>query len=341
MVFLRNKVTKKVLKDRLKFENFKRVTLSFYRYVDIKKPVEMRDELYKEWNAMGVFGRIYLAEEGINAQMSVPEENWEEFKAKLDARPEFKDMRLNTAVEHGQSFYVLTIKVKKQIVADGLVKGTYDLSNIGKHLSAEEFNAAMDDENALVVDMRNYFESRIGHFEGAITLDVDTFREELPRVAEELKDKKDKKLLLYCTGGIRCEKASAYLKNEGFKDVNQLYGGIITYAKQIKEKGLGSKFKGKNFVFDERIGERITDDIISECDQCDSACDDYTNCRNVICNLLFIQCQSCAEKLEGCCSEKCREINELPEEKQVFLRKTQPKNSLEIYKSRIRPRLKA
>lgn len=340
MALLRNKISKKVLKEKIKEDTTARITLSFYRYVPIAKPNEMRDILYKEWEALGVLGRTYLAGEGINAQICVPEKNWEKFKEQLFAHPEFKDMRLNVAVEHGTSFYVLTLKVKKQIVADGLPAGTYDLSNVGKHLNAEEWNEALQNENAVCVDMRNFFEAKIGKFDTAITPDVDTFREELPLVADLLKDKKEKKILLYCTGGIRCEKASAYLKNEGFEDVNQLYGGIIHYAHEVKNKGLKSKFKGKNFVFDERIGERITDEIISECDQCDSACDDYTNCRNVMCNMLFIQCKNCEEKFNGCCTMECREIFELPEAEQKELRKKQAKTTFEVYKSRVRPSLK-
>ena len=127
-------------------------------------------------------------------------------------------------------------------------------------------------------------------------------------VKDILKGKEDKKILLYCTGGIRCEKASAYLKHHGFNDVNQLHGGIIEYARQIKSKGLESKFKGKNFVFDERMGERITDDVISRCYQCGSLCDSHYNCANDGCHLLFIQCETCREKFEACCSDECQKI---------------------------------
>lgn len=334
---LKNLVDRKVLKQRLKTENFKRVTISFYRYVKIEKPEEMRDQLYREWYALGVFGRIYLAREGINAQLCVPEENLEKFKAGLEAREEFKNMRLNFAVEQGQSFYKLGIKVRKQIVADGLPEDSYDLSNVGTHLNAEEFNVAMEDKNAVVVDMRNFYESRIGRFEGAICPDVDTFREELPQVAEMLEDKKDKKILLYCTGGIRCEKASAYLKSNGFDDVSQLYGGVITYAHTVTD----SKFIGRNFVFDERIAERITDHVLSTCDQCENACDDYTNCKNVICNLLFLQCSECAMKFSGACSVECKTIAELPPEEYKAERKKSGATDFEKYKSRIRPKLKA
>ncbi len=334
---LKNLVDRKVLKQRLKTENFKRVTMSFYRYVKIEKPEEMRDELYREWYALGVFGRIYLAREGINAQLCVPEENLEKFKAGLEARAEFKNMRLNFAVEQGTSFYKLGIKVKKQIVADGLPEDSYDLSNVGNHLNAEEFNIAMEDKNAVVVDMRNFYESRIGRFEGAICPDVDTFREELPQVVEMLEDKKDKKILLYCTGGIRCEKASAYLKSRGFEDVSQLYGGVITYAHTVTD----SKFIGRNFVFDERIAERITDDVLSICDQCENSCDDYANCKNMICNLLFLQCSDCAAKFAGACNEECRRIAELPAEEYKAERKKSGATDFEKYKSRIRPSLKA
>lgn len=310
--------------------------MSLYRYVKIEKPEEMRDQLYREWYALGVFGRIYLAREGINAQLCVPEKNLEAFKASLESRDEFKNMRLNFAVEQGTSFYKLGIKVRKQIVADGLPEDSYDLSNVGTHLSPEEFNVAMEDKNAVVVDMRNFYESRIGRFEGAICPDVDTFREELPQVAEMLEDKKDKKILLYCTGGIRCEKASAYLKSQGFGDVSQLYGGVITYAHTVNE----SKFIGRNFVFDERIAERITDHVLSTCDQCENPCDDYTNCKNMICNLLFLQCAECAEKFAGACSDECRTIAELPEAQYKEERKKSGATDFEKYKSRIRPNLK-
>ncbi len=334
---LKNLVNRKVLKERLKTENFKRVTMSFYRYVKIEKPEEMRDQLYREWYALNVFGRIYLAREGINAQLCVPEGNLDKFKATLESRKEFKNLRLNFAVEQGSSFYKLAIKVRKQIVADGLPEDSYDLSNVGTHLNPEEFNIAMEDKNAIVVDMRNYYESRIGRFEGAICPNVDTFREELPQVAQMLEDKKDKKILLYCTGGIRCEKASAYLKSQGFEDVNQLYGGVITYAHTVNE----SKFIGRNFVFDERIAERITDHVLSTCDQCENQCDDYTNCKNMICNLLFLQCEDCSVKFAGACSEECRRIAELPEDEYKAERKKSGATDFEKYKSRIRPNLKA
>jgi UPF0176 protein len=318
---LYNKYDRDTLRKKLEQEEFKRTTISFYRYVILDDPNALRDILYDEWNALGVLGRIYLAKEGVNAQFNVPEHNVEAFRANLESREAFKNMPFKIAVEDdGKSFLKLMIKVKNKIVADGLDDGTFDVTNVGNHLDAESFNEAMNDPNTVVVDMRNHYESEVGYFKGAILPDVETFKEELPKVKDMLEEQKDKKVLLYCTGGIRCEKASAFLKHHGFEDVNQLHGGIIDYARQVNEKGLESKFIGKNFVFDERLSESITDDVVSNCHQCGEPCDVHVNCSNVACNLLFIQCTNCGEKYEACCTPKCRQINALTEEEQFELR---------------------
>lgn len=338
---LHNKIGKKVLRKRLMEETFRRITLSFYRYVIIANPNGTRDDLYKMWNALNVFGRIYVAREGINAQLSVPENHFAEFQEKLYADERFCHVPFKIAVEgNGKSFYKLIVKVRSKIVADGLCDGSFDVTNVGKHLTAKEFNDDMENPETIVVDMRNHYESEVGHFKNAVLPQADTFKEELPMVAEQLSRSKSKKILLYCTGGIRCEKASAYLKHHGFKDVNQLYGGIIEYARQVKQNNLTSKFIGKNFVFDERLGERITDDIVALCHQCEERCDTHTNCKNDDCHLLFIQCEACAERMNGCCSEKCKEISSLPEEEQRKFRKgKQYVNGNAVYKSRLRPKL--
>lgn len=299
-----------------------RLTLSFYAYAKIEDPKKFRDDLFVAWNALDALGRIYVAHEGINAQMNVPAENIEAFRETLEVYDFMKGIRLNVAVEHDDhAFLKLTIKVRHKIVADGLNDDTFDVTNKGIHLKAKEFNDILDDPNTIVVDFRNHYESEVGHFKGAITPDVETFRESLPIINEQLQDhKEDKKLVMYCTGGIRCEKASAYFKHQGFKNVYQLEGGIINYAKQIEEEGLESKFIGKNFVFDNRLGERITDDIISQCHQCGKPCDNHTNCANDGCHLLFIQCDECKAAMENCCSSECQEITHLPYEEQIKLR---------------------
>ncbi|HAY3507644.1 rhodanese-related sulfurtransferase [Elizabethkingia anophelis] len=300
-----------------------RLTLSFYAYAKIEDPKKFRDELFIAWNALDALGRIYVANEGINAQMSVPADHFEEFRNTLEAYDFMKGIRLNVAVEQDNySFLKLTIKVRHKIVADGLNDDSFDVTNKGVHLKAQEFNDLLEDPNTIVVDFRNHYESEVGHFEGAITPDVENFRESLPIINEQLQDfKEDKNLLMYCTGGIRCEKASAYFKHQGFKNVYQLEGGIIEYTRQIKEEGIKSKFIGKNFVFDHRLGERITDDIISQCHQCGKPCDNHTNCANDACHLLFIQCDECKAAMENCCSTECLEITHLPLEEQVALRK--------------------
>jgi UPF0176 protein len=344
MALLVNRIDKNVLKQRLKEENITRKTISFYRYVQIPDPAQLRDELYLSWSELNCFGRIYLAKEGINAQMSVPESNWDAFVSQLYSLPYFKDVPFKHAVDgNGKSFYKLIVKVREKIVADGIEDEMFDPSNTGTYLNAAEFNAAIEEKDTIVVDMRNHYESEVGRFDRAFCPDADTFREELPLVVDHLQGQEDKKIIMYCTGGIRCEKASAFLKHKGFKDVHHLRGGIIEYAKEIKEQNLESKFRGVNFVFDERIGERITEDILSECHQCGKPCDRHVNCKNDDCHLLFIQCEDCTNKMNGCCTEDCMRIAALPVEEQRTLRKGRVKNGpecLSVYKSRLRPNLK-
>ena len=300
-----------------------RLTISFYKYAHIGNPRIFRNHLFIHWNALDVLGRIYVASEGINAQLSVPAENFEAFKAHLDSISFLEGVRLNVAIEQdNKSFLKLKVKVRHKIVADGLMDKTFDVTNKGVHVNAEQFNALIEDPESIVVDMRNHYESEIGHFETAITPDVDTFRDSLDIIEEQLAEhKEDKKLVMYCTGGIRCEKASAYYKHKGFKNVYQLEGGIIEYTRQVRKKGLENKFRGKNFVFDHRRGERISDEVIARCHQCGKPCDTHVNCANEACHLLFIQCEQCAEKMNNCCSTDCKEVIALPYEEQKSLRK--------------------
>ena len=320
-MILHNRVNKHVLKERIRESDERRITLSFYRYVKLPDPKAYRDQLFIDFSRLGVLGRIYVAEEGINAQLSVPEKHFDAFKQYVNDSRELSGERLNIAVDDdGKSFFKLKIQVKNKILADGLNDKTFDVTKKGVHLTAEKFNELARDPNTVIIDMRNHYESEVGHFEGAITPDVDTFKQSLPIIEDMLQDKKDKNIVMYCTGGIRCEKASAYYKHKGFKNVFQLEGGIIEYARQVKEKGLENRFRGKNFVFDERLGERISNEIISQCHQCGAPCDTHTNCKNDGCHLLFIQCEKCAEKFEGCCSKECVDVIHLPAEEQRKIR---------------------
>ncbi|MDQ3001660.1 MAG: rhodanese-related sulfurtransferase [Fibrobacterota bacterium] len=300
-----------------------RITLSFYKYHRIDNPRDFRDNLYLEWEKLAVLGRIYVAKEGINAQLSLPAERLKEFADHLEGISFLKGVRLNVAVEQdNKSFLKLKIKVRDRIVADGISDESFDASRVGRHLTAREFNALSADPNTLLVDMRNRYESEIGHFPGALMPDAITFRESLDVVESGLKDGGEgKNLVMYCTGGIRCEKASAWFLHKGFGKVFQLEGGIIEYVRQVKLEGLENRFLGKNYVFDGRMSERISDDVVSTCHQCDAPCDTHANCGNEACHMLFIQCRACSDRLAGTCSEACRDIAALPLEAQKALRK--------------------
>ena len=338
--YLYNKVNRKELKLALANEPFERTTASFYKYVDISVPKDLRDELYEVWNKMGVFGRVYIADEGINAQVSIPEQNWEIFKDSVHSNFLFRDVKIKQAIQEGSSFYKLKIKVRKELVAYDVPKDSYDMKKVGKHLTASDYNLAIESKDSTIVDMRNYYESEIGRFENAIIPNVETSKELLPEVKKLLKGKENEKILLYCTGGIRCEKASSYLIKNGFNDVNQLQGGIIQYAHEIKSNIMESKFRGKNFVFDDRLGERITDDVLSFCHICGDSCDDHTDCKNDACHILFIQCEKCNKLYDGCCSKECQNFAALPIEKQKKLRKDPERIiSRTFFDSRIKPRM--
>ncbi|MBL7740166.1 MAG: rhodanese-related sulfurtransferase [Chitinophagaceae bacterium] len=343
MALLHNRISQKELKERLYQETEPRTTISFYQYFPIADPVKFRDEFYKALHELKVFGRIYVAHEGINAQISVPQSHFEALKNYLYSHEPLNGLRLNIAVDDdGKSFWVLKVKVREKIVADGITDPLFSMENKGKYVNAEEMNQLMNDPDTVVIDMRNHYEYEVGHFENAIEIPSDTFRQQLPIAVDMMKDKKEQNIIMYCTGGIRCEKASAYMLHNGFTNVFHLEGGIINYAKQAKENGLSSKFIGKNFVFDERLGERITEDIISKCHQCGKPADTHTNCINSGCHLLFIQCEECAATYQGCCSKECREVIHLPEEEQKKIRAGIDKGSNIFNKSRqrLRPLLK-
>lgn len=337
---LYNRINGRQLKEFVRTHAQERTTISFYKYYPIREPHQFRDELYRLFETLEVWGRIYVAHEGINAQVSVPTSNLSRFRQILEAIAWLREVRLNLAVaDNGKSFFKLKILVRRKIVADGLDDSTFDVTKCGTHVDAKTFNRLADDPETVIVDMRNHYESEVGHFRNAVLPDADTFRDELRVVENLMADHKDKNLLLYCTGGIRCEKASAWMKHKGFTKVFQLDGGIIHYARQVAEQGLENKFVGKNFVFDERLGERITPDVIANCHQCGAPCDDHTNCKNDGCHLLFIQCAACAEKMGGCCSVSCQQVASLPQEQQRELRKSMHQERRVFRKGRGQQRL--
>ena len=320
----------------------KRLTLSFYKYHNIINPELFRDHLYSQWHTLNVLGRIFIAYEGINAQLSIAALEFDNFKKTLDDITFLKGIRLNIAIEHfDKSFLKLKIKVRPKILADGLDDKTFDPTDVGNHLKAQEFNDMISDPNTILIDMRNHYETEIGHFENAVTPDVDTFRDSLEKIEKDIESHKtNKNIVMYCTGGIRCEKASAYFKHKGFKKLFQLEGGIIEYARQVKKQNLENKFKGKNFVFDQRMSERISEDIISTCHQCGQSSDTHVNCANEACHLLFIQCSTCRDTMDQCCSNECKKINSKPLAEQKELRRGKKIEKKIFRKGRFQKRVK-
>ena len=338
---LYNIYSKEDLQAQLAAENGDRIVLSFYKYALLPDPGQFRDQLYLDFQNLGVLGRIYVSGEGVNAQISVPNQGFEAFEKFIQDHEVFSGIRLNIAIENeNESFLKLKIKTRKKIVADGLDDASFDVTNKGIHLDAKSFNEITDREDTIIIDMRNHYESEVGHFDGAITPDVETFKESLPIIDDMLQEHKSKNIVMYCTGGIRCEKASAYYTHRGFEKVYQLDGGIIEYARQAEAQGLDNKFKGKNFVFDERMGERISEDVISKCHQCDTPNDDHTNCTNEACHILFIQCSDCGDHYKGCCSEKCKDFKNLSQKEQDRLKPTMTFNGTLSGKGRYKAKRK-
>lgn len=324
-----------LIKD-LEQENFSRVTVSFYKYVQISDVQKMREDLFDALYKFDCKGRIYIAPEGINAQMNVPEHNWNAFDAHIQSISEFKGTPYKIGVEQdNKSFIRLTVKVKSKIVADGLDDKSFDPANTGEYLSASEVNEHISNPDSIIIDMRNEYEAEVGHFDTAKIMPVDTFKEQLDTVEKDFSEDKDKDILLYCTGGIRCEKASAWMKHQGFKNVKHIKGGIIDYAHQVKEQGLENKFRGKNFVFDERLGERISDEIIATCHLCKTTkADNHYHCKNLSCHTLFIGCDECLEQRNGYCSKKCIWFDKLPIKTKKWIMKNSFKKKHGVYKKK-------
>jgi len=334
---LHNTRSAKELREEMLRSEEVRSTISFYRYARIEDVQKFRDAIYAGFEKLGIMGRVYVAAEGINAQISCPEANIPALREFLDSFPFLQGIRLNIALDDdGKSFWVLKVKVRAKIVADGIEDPEFDIMKRGRYLGPAEYNALAAQEDTIVIDMRNHYEYEVGHFENAIEIPSDTFREQLPMAVEMMQEHKDKNIIMYCTGGIRCEKASAYFLHKGFENVYHIEGGIINYVNKARELGLPLKFRGKNFVFDGRMGERITEEIISKCHQCGAPCDTHINCANEGCHLLFIQCGECRARYDACCSDVCKEIHALPEEEQKLLRRGMDRGQMIFNKSKQR-----
>ncbi|QCI19926.1 MAG: rhodanese-related sulfurtransferase [Buchnera aphidicola (Brevicoryne brassicae)] len=306
MSVLHNVISKKELKKRMLSEIIERLTLSFYKYFNIKNPQEYRDKIYQNFYKNNVLGRIYIANEGINAQISVPVKNYSFIKSflyQLDSK--LNNLRINKSLNNKKSFWVLSVKTRKKIVSDGIEEHFFNPKNVGVYIKSKQVNLMLNDKKTIFIDMRNSYEYAIGHFENAIEIESSTFREQLQKVIKIMQHAKNKKIVMYCTGGIRCEKATAWMRFNGFKYIYHLEGGIIGYVHDAKKNNLPILFKGKNFVFDYRMSEKISNEIISYCNQCQKPSDIYVNCKNNSCHLLFIQCINCSNIFNYCCSFQC------------------------------------
>lgn len=330
--FLHNVLDSKSLKQRLSEEKTKRITLSFYSYTPIEHLHEFRDQFYRNLRDIKALGRIYIATEGINAQMSIPTSQYKALQQIIQTH--FPTATINPALNDHCSFIKLIVKVKSHIVADGLKH--YKKKNHkpnSKHVNADTWNTLLEQPDTVVVDIRNRYEHEVGHFQGALRMPTDTFRDQMQKLPQTLEPYKKQKLLLYCTGGIRCEKASAHLMDHGFHNIVQLKGGIIGYTQQVKQQSLDNHYIGKNFVFDQRLSESVTKHVLGTCYTCGAACDYHLNCAWMGCHVLFIQCENCRSSMSSCCSKECQEKHHLPNEKQKHLLK-ESHGAHKRYKSR-------
>ena len=291
--------------------------LGFYKFKKIINLNTKKKLLEKLFKIEKIRGSIILSKEGVNSTISFNNNQYDLINNHLKKILNIKNFdNENLSFCNYQAFHKGKIKIKKELVPIG-IKLNKRISN--NQIEPKKWNEFIKKKNTVLIDTRKGFQYIVGTFKGSINPKIKNFRD-FPKFFKTLK--KDNNIAMFCTGGIRCEKASAYLKHYGFEDVGQLHGGIIDYARQLEEnRDLENKFKGKNFVFDERRGERVSSDIISNCHQCGNPCDTHVNCKNENCNLLFIQCSACQEIHENCCSVKCIEVSKLSDEERLKLRK--------------------
>jgi len=279
----------------------------FYKYVNLISPKRVLKWQKKICEELGLKGRIILAHEGINATLGGSIQNLERYKEIMNASPEFGGIDYKESEGGAESFPRLRIVVKDEIVNFQADPIATDLKNTGVHLPPTQAHELLKQKpkDLVILDGRNYFEARIGKFTDAITPEISHFRD-FPKYIDEHADEfKDKQVLMYCTGGIRCERASAYLKSKGVaQEVYQIEGGIHRYVEQFPD----GFFRGNNYVFDNRVAVKVNDDILGQCDVCEMPCDEFTNCLNASCNKHFIGCDACITKLQNTCSLTCMEL---------------------------------
>lgn len=271
---------------------------SFYKYVEIKNPEILVQKTRNSCNELNILGRILIADEGINGAVCGKISEVEAFKNELKNNKLFSDLTFREQLHDNNAYHKLVIRTRKEIV---VFNQKINMQNTGKHISPQQLKKLLDNnEDIILLDARNDYEFNVGRFKNAIRLNIKNFRD-LPQKINEINNLKNKKIVMYCTGGIRCEKASAFLKEQGFNDVNQLQGGIINYVNQYAD----DYFKGACFVFDDRLTTH-SGDAVSFCELCDQPCDEYMNCNNLDCDKLFICCNACKEKMNNCCSNDCK-----------------------------------
>ena len=281
--------------------------LLYYKYIKIDDAETYAKRHLKFCKALGVMGRILVADEGINGTVSGTPDQCDAYVQALHMDPRFSDMEFKIDESNGHAFKKIFVRYRKEIVTLSLEDDLDPNEISGNHLSPKEFMEALETDDVLIIDARNDYEYDIGHFRNAIRPDVASFREFPQWIKENMEQFKDKKILAYCTGGIRCEKFTGLLVREGFKDVNQLHGGIIKYSQHPDTQG--KYFEGKCYVFDERISVPVNftgeDVVIGKCRHCGKSCDRYINCAHMDCNMQFFCCEECDEKFKHSCSKEC------------------------------------